>query len=109
MFLIEFWNSLILGQQIFLCIAVPATVLLVVLIVTMLFGMGDSDADADLDGDGDFDADDVDGDLPDAGLSFFTLRGIVAMLSIMGWSGLVFLDPSLNIHHEYTIRYRLLF
>ena len=98
MFLIEFWNSLILGQQIFLCIAVPATVLLVVLIVTMLFGMGDSDADADLDGDGDFDADDVDGDLTDAGLSFFTLRGIVAMLSIMGWSGLVFLDPSLNIH-----------
>ena len=70
MFLIEFWNSLILGQQIFLCIAVPATVLLVVLIVTMLFGMGDSDADADLDGDGDFDADDPAS--PGFGLDKFT-------------------------------------
>lgn len=98
MFLIDFWNSLIIGQQVFLCIAVPATLLLIVLIVTMLAGMSDSDADADLDGDGDFDADDVNGDTPDAGLSFFTLRGIVAMLSIMGWSGLVFLDPSLGLH-----------
>ena len=90
-FLSEFWNSLVLGQQIFLCIAIPATVLLVVLIITMLIGIGDEDFDA---GDTDIDSD---GDVADAGLSFFTLRGIVSMLCIMGWSGFVFLDKDLGL------------
>ena len=58
--LIEFWNNLVLGQQIFLCIAVPATLLLVILIVMMLVGMGDDDVDSDVadefDGEGDADA-----------------------------------------------------
>lgn len=97
MFFVDFWNSLVIGQQIFLCIAVPATILLVVVIVSMLMGLG-GEADADIDGDGDFDTDDVSGDTPDAGLSIFTLRGIISMLSVMGWAGLVFLDPSLGLH-----------
>ena len=90
-FLSEFWNGLVLGQQIFLCIAVPATVLMIVLIVSMLIGIGDDDIDA---GDTDIDSD---GDVVDAGLSFFTLRGIVSMLCIMGWSGYVFLDADLGL------------
>ena len=85
--LIEFWNNLVLGQQIFLCIAIPATLLLIVLIVMMLVGFGDDDVDGDADiaddFDGEGDADATDSDTPDAGLSFFTLRGIVSMLSIM--------------------------
>ena len=99
--LIEFWNNLVLGQQIFLCIAIPATLILIVLIVMMLVGFGDDDVDGDadiaddLDVDGDADA--TDGDTPDAGLSFFTLRGIVSMLSIMGWSGLIFLDAEMGL------------
>ncbi len=99
--LIEFWNNLVLGQQIFLCIAIPATLLLIVLIVMMLVGFGDDDVDGDADiaddFDGEGDADATDSDTPDAGLSFFTLRGIVSMLSIMGWSGLIFLDAEMGL------------
>lgn len=99
--LIEFWNNLVLGQQIFLCIAIPATLLLIVLIVMMLVGFGDNDVDGDADiaddFDGEGDADATDSDTPDAGLSFFTLRGIVSMLSIMGWSGLIFLDAEMGL------------
>ena len=90
-FLAEFWNGLVIGQQVFLCIAVPATVLMIIMIVSMLIGFGDDDVDA---GDTDIDSDT---DVADAGLSFFTLRGIVSMLCIMGWSGFVFLDADLGL------------
>lgn len=97
MWIVEFWNSLLIGQQIFFCIAVPATLALIVMIVTMLIGLGGGDAD--LDGDGDIDGDPgVDGDIPDSGLSLFTSRGIVAMLAVMGWSGFVFLDSGIGLH-----------
>lgn len=97
--LIEFWNTLVLGQQIFLCIAIPATLLLIILIVMMLVGFGNDDVDGDTadEFDGESDADATDGDTPDAGLSFFTLRGIVSMFSIMGWSGLIFLDAGMGL------------
>ena len=75
----------------FLCIAVPATVLMIILIVSMLIGFGDDDVDA---GDAEIDSET---DVADAGLSFFTLRGIVSMLCIMGWSGFVFLDADLGL------------
>ena len=95
MWIVEFWTSLMIGQQVFLCIAVPATVLLLIMIASMLFGMGGSD----LDGDGDIDSDPgVDGDIADSGLSLFTSRGIVAMLAVMGWSGFVLLDRALGLH-----------
>ncbi len=95
--MIELWNSLVLGQQIFVCIAIPATVIMVIQIIMMLVGFGgEADADADVDTDAEIDGD-MDTDVPDAGLSFFTVRGIVSMLCIMGWSGLVFLDPSLGL------------
>ena len=94
----EFWNSLILAQQVFVCIAIPATVLLIIQIVMMLIGMGEGDTDVDGDGIPDeVDAFGDEDDIPDGGLSFFTLRGIISMLCIMGWSGLIFLDPSLSI------------
>ena len=96
--LVEFWESLIIGQQIFVCIAIPATILLVIQTVMMLIGLGTGDAD--LDGDGipdELDAPVDESDAPDGDLAFFTLRGIISMLCIMGWSGLVFLDPSLSI------------
>ena len=96
--LVEFWESLIIGQQIFVCIAIPATILLVIQTVMMLIGLGTGDAD--LDGDGipdELDAPVDESDVPDGDLAFFTLRGIISMLCIMGWSGLVFLDPSLSI------------
>lgn len=107
--MIEFWNGLILAQKIFFCIAVPSTMLLIIQIIMMFVGLGghgDADADAgdgvDLDGDGipDTDADgdtDLDSDTPDSGLAIFSLRGIVSMLCIMGWSGFGLLDPATGL------------
>ena len=97
MWIIELWNSLVLGQQVFICVAIPATILLLIMIVTMLIGMSTDGLDTDGDGEVGGEAD-TDGDVPDAGLSLFTSRGIIAMLAIMGWSGFILLDPSLTLH-----------
>lgn len=102
--MLEFWNGLILAQKIFFCIAVPSTMLLIIQIIMMLVGLGghgDADAGDGVDLDGDGIPDDADGDLdtdsPDAGLAVFSLRGIVSMLCIMGWSGFGLLDPDTGL------------
>ena len=97
MWIVEFWNSLMIGQQVFFCIAVPATIALIAMIVAMIIGLGGGDTD--FDGDGDLDGDPgIDGDVADAGLSLFTSRGIIAMLAVMGWSGFVLLDKEIALH-----------
>ena len=104
--MINWWLSLTFAGQVFACIAVFATVILVIQIILMLVGIGfnsDSDdgvfdaAETDVnDGifgenlpeeGGDFDADDLDG-----GLRMFTLRGIVAFLAVMGWTGIILVE-----------------
>lgn len=95
------WDALSLLQQIFIAVAVPATVILFIQTILMLFGLGsggDSDAefsdtsglddvdggtDTDFDHDNDFDSD-TDGV---AGLRLFTVRGLVAFFSVGGWVG----------------------
>lgn len=88
--MINWWNSMIPAQQILALIAIPSTLILIVQTVMVLIGLGDG-------GDGgDVDADDVlDGDTDDGGLGLFSVRGIVAMLCIMGWSGVALLETSL--------------
>lgn len=103
--MLDWWNSLELVTQIFYCIAIPATLVLLIQTISLLVGLGD-DADipdADLpDGDIDIDIDgDVDGvfgedsvsETPDFegldGLRIFTVRGIVAFLVVFGWVGIV--------------------
>lgn len=79
-------------QLVFAFIAIPSTLVLAVQTVLLLIGMNGADADADFDPDG-IDA----GDVPDGdgGLVVFSVRGIVAMLCIAGWSGIVFVDMGL--------------
>ena len=88
--MLSWWNSLISAQQILALIAIPSTLILLIQTVMVLFGFADG-------GDGgDVDADDVlDGDTDDGGLGLFSVRGIVAMLCIMGWSGVALLETTL--------------
>ena len=90
------WDSLTGLQQGFAIVAIPATLVLIIQTVLLLFGIGDG-GDADIDTDVDVDGVDVaEAASGDDGLTLFTVRGIVAMLSVGGWAGVVFVDLGLN-------------
>ncbi len=124
---VEWWNTLGLVAQIFYCIAIPATLVLVIQTILMFFGFDDADADADFDIDLDADADidfdaDIDADIPDDidashgvygdelvdaaeiadlegfdSLRIFTVRGIVSFLVMFGWVGVVMTEANINL------------
>lgn len=83
----EWWDSLSQLSQVFATVAIPATVVMVLQTILLLFGIGhDHDCDiADHDIDHDFCAGAHDGS---DGLSLFTIRGIVAFFAIGGWTGI---------------------
>ena len=86
--MIEWWNSMDLAGQIFALIAIPSTLVLVVQTVLLLFGMGDDDVETegiDLNGNG---VGDTPGDGGGDGMALFSLRGIMAMAAVGGWSSL---------------------
>ena len=102
MFLIDWWNSLSTAAQIFACMAIPASLLLLIQTILTFMGIGDSGDVAD-----DM-PDDIPDDLPDAsdgvfgenavtdaadtfgldGLRIFTMRGIVSFFVVFGWLGI---------------------
>ncbi len=81
--------------QIFALIAIPSTLVLLVQTVLVLFG-GESDLDdgIDLNGNGQVD---TPGDGGADGMALFSLRGIMAMAAVGGWSGLVMYEAGINI------------
>ena len=83
----NWWNSLSDLQHIFAFIGIPATLVLIVQTILLFFGIGDGDDGIDLDGDGIPDI-----ETGDDGLSLFSIRGIVGMLCVAGWAGIVFID-----------------
>ncbi len=98
------FQSLSTLQQIFAFIAVPATVVLILQTVLLFFGIGSGGGiDVNVSDVGGIDGADLGGldatDMPDGadfdGLTVFSIRGIVAMFCIGGWSGIVLLDTSL--------------
>lgn len=110
MAIIAWWNSLSLAAQIFYCIAVPSTLVLLVQTILMFLGIGEDadgpdgvDIETDVDADGDIipDADDIDTDGFDAngldGLRVFTVRGIIAFLVVFGWVGVVMDAADINL------------
>ncbi len=106
MSLFEWWSALGITAQVFYCIAVPATLVLIVQTVLLLFGFdGDGDVDFDFDGDADIDIDgdadidiDADGDVGAFdSLNIFTLRGIVAFLVIFGWVGALMTSKGVSL------------
>lgn len=87
---------------VFVCLALPASVILLIQIIMTLVGMGGG-GDADFDGDADFGGDaepdgvfgDDDPTMPDAdsfndggALNLFSFRGIIAFFVTFGWVGL---------------------
>lgn len=105
--IIGWWNSLELATQIFYCIAIPSTLLLLIQTVLLFLGIGDDSGDA-----GDLVVnhmpdDIIADDLPDVddgifhndvilhehdiagleGLRIFTVKGIIAFLVVFGWVG----------------------
>ena len=81
------YQSLDLLQRVFALIAIPSTAILLIQTVLLFFGIGDGEAD----GDG------AEIDVPDGddGLMLFSLRSIIAMLCVGGWSGIVLEETSL--------------
>ena len=81
----KWWDGLSMLNQIYVIIAIPATIIMIIQSLMMFFGFGfDSDIDADISSDTNFDIHDS-----SDGLSLITVRGMVAFFAIGGWSGLV--------------------
>lgn len=108
-YMIDWWNSLSIAAQVFACIAVPASLVLLIQTLLMLIGIGEdadgeglseifsfgeSDADADV-------PDDIpDGDIDPTGLDslrIFTVRGIIAFLVVFGWVGFVMVEAGVKL------------
>ena len=83
-----------------LCVAVPATVIMILQTVMIFIGMA-GHSDVDIQGDNGIDGvfgndapDATDVHLGDSGLRIFTVRGMVAFFAVGGWAGLSALSLS---------------
>ena len=87
----ESWQSLLLIEKIYWCIAIPFSALFVIQIVLTFFG-GDID-EFEADGDSDVSVDN------DTGIDFqfLTLKNLVAFFTIFGWAGIASLDGGLGV------------
>jgi len=108
--MIVWWNNLSLAAQIFSCIAIPATLILLIQTIMMFIGIGgqaegfaddsldalDGTSGTDIDADGVFGDGDVETDTDASGfdgLRFLSFRGVIAFCVIFGWIG-VSMDQS---------------
>lgn len=104
------WEGLSALQQIFACAAIPATILLVLQTLLLLFGLGGHSADqgetidhSALPGhgtEGEMGLDSADHDHDAAhhgdGVRLFTIRGLVAFFAVGGWLGIALADTQIN-------------
>ena len=97
---LTWWESLGIVSQAFACVAIPATIIMVLQSLLLLLGIGfDGGGDVpsfDCDTDGDCSLEfnhDVDGlESTDMGMQLFTIRGIIAFFAIGGWIGIMLID-----------------
>ena len=107
--MIEWWNSLGIALQVFYCIAIPSTLVLLIQTILMFIGMdeevgGTSDISAEIDSgisdDGIFGEDSIT-EASDTwgleGLRIFTVRGIISFFVVFGWVGVVMLSAGVPI------------
>ena len=96
-----------LASQVFYCIAIPSTLILLIQTILMFFGFDESaDGDADVDLSDATSADGVfgDGDIEDINdisdfesLHIITVRGVIAFLVIFGWVGIVMQSVGISL------------
>ena len=114
------WESLGLFLQIMYCIALPATIILIIQAVMIILGFGgDSDIGIDVSDTSGLDIPDASvsgADIPDGAdfsdavsvtdggnpadmgtLHFFTIQGIITFLTIFGWSGIICYGSTKNL------------
>ncbi len=83
------WSELGIFEQIFWLIAIPSTVVFLVLLGMTIFGGDVSDTDIDTN----IDAHIADGDsIP---FQFLSLKNIVAFFAVFGWSGIGFINAGM--------------
>ncbi len=84
------WTQVGLLEQVFWVVAIPATVVFLILLALTMFG---GDADTGVDVDSDVDSGLADGDsIP---FQFISLKNIVAFFAVFGWSGIGFVNAGL--------------
>lgn len=95
--MLAWWNQLTLFQTIMVCIAAPATLIILVQMIFLLIGFGgDESMDAiDADGADSFDVVNDESFLSLGGIKIFSLRGALAFLSVGGWLAMA-LDYTLD-------------
>jgi len=91
--MIQWWNNLDLFARVYALIAVPSTFILILQTVLLFLGVGVDDDGIDLTGN---DQIDTPGDGGGDGLVLFSVRGIMAMLCVGGWSGLALYASGVN-------------
>lgn len=91
--MIQWWNSLDTFARVYAFIAIPSTLVLIVQTILLMIGMNDGDDGLDLTDNG---MADTPGDGGSDGLALFSIRGIMAMLTVGGWSGLALYASGVN-------------
>ena len=87
----DWWLSTTLGCQIFASIGIAATMILLLQMIMLMFGLGEDDNDMSFDNDHDLGDNDH-----EIGLKLFTSRGIIAFFALFGWCGVACLEKGLN-------------
>jgi len=94
--MIQWLQDLSTFQQIMFILAVPATVILLVQFILVLFGIGGDGFDADVGGDvhdiGGADHVNTEGFFMLGGIKLLTFRNMVSLLAVMGWISLGMYD-----------------
>lgn len=98
----EWWEAMTILERVCVCIAIPATLLLIIQTILTIIGIDggvEADADVDIDIEVDSDGADLDVETPDGELGFhlFTVRGTIAFLAVMGWMGYALLSAGVRV------------
>jgi len=85
------WSEIGIFEQVFWVIAIPATVIFLILLILTVIG---AETDAGVDATTDVDATIADGDI--IPFQFLSLKNIVAFFTVFGWSGIGFINAGLE-------------